>query len=97
MSLNNWDVKALKFYDFYIYSDFYYIIQRDSISAMKEELARANQVIATEQEYSKDLRLKYEVLQQKEDQNIQAIDNLQRRISLLEQKVSQTIIYIDDV
>ena len=64
---------------------------------MKEELVRANQLIATEQEYSKDLRLKYEVLQQKEDQNLQAIDNLQQRISLLEQKVSQTIIYIDDV
>ena len=64
---------------------------------MKEELVRANQLIANEQEYSKDLRLKYEVLQQKEDQNLQAIDNLQRRISLLEQKVSQTIIYIDDV
>ena len=82
---------------FYIYSDSYYIIQRDSISAMKEELVRANQLIANEQEYSKDLRLKYEVLQQKEDQNLQAIENLQRRISLLEQKVSQTIIYIDDV
>ena len=64
---------------------------------MKEELARANQLIATEQEYSKDLCLKYEILQKKEDQNLQAIDNLQRRISLLEQKVSQTIIYIDDV
>ena len=64
---------------------------------MKEELVRANQLIANEQEYSKDLCLKYEVLQQKEDQNLQAIDNLQRRISLLEQKVSQTIIYIDDV
>ena len=50
---------------------------------MKEELVRANQLIATEQQYSKDLRIKYEVLQQKEDQNLQAIDNLQRRISLL--------------
>ena len=71
--------------------------QKDSIGTLKNELERAHQLIAIEQENSKDLRLKYELWHQKEDQYIQLIDDLHKRIDSMERKTSHTITYIDEV
>ena len=57
----------------------------------------AHRLIAIEQENSKDLRLKYELWHQKEDQYIQLVDDLHKRIDSMEKKTSHTITYIINV
>ena len=68
----------------------------ESVCQLKLELEKLQILLTEEKEFSNEWRSNYELMQQKHNRNLRTTEELLHRVTILEQRSTSNIGYIDD-
>ena len=70
--------------------------KNESVGEVKLELEKLQTLLTEEKDFSNEWRANYELMQQKHNRNLRSTEELLHRVTILEQRSTSNIGYIDD-